>query len=88
VTITPDGKYVWQIAVPAGVARGVWRKARPEELRYEGGDAIVLLKAKSGVDWIVHQDRVTTLKGDWVNIAQLDARQIREGGFSNPKGQR
>ena len=81
LTITADGKYVWQIAVPAGVARGEWRKATPDEMRYQGGDAIVLLKAKGGVDWIVHQDRVTELKGEWVNIAQLGTRQIREGGF-------
>jgi hypothetical protein len=86
LTITADGKYVWNIDVPRGVARGDWRKATPEEMRYQGGDAIVLLKAKGGVDWIVHQDRVTQLKGDWINIAQLDSRQVREGGFREAKG--
>ena len=85
VTISADGKYVWEIDVPKGVARGEWRKATPEEMRYQGGDAIVLLKAKGGVDWIVHQDRVTPLKGDWINIAQLDSRQVREGGFREAK---
>jgi hypothetical protein len=35
---------------------------------------------------IAHQDRVTELQGDWVNIAQLDSRQIREGGFRETKG--
>jgi hypothetical protein len=81
VSVTADGKYTWNIDVPRGVAQGTWRKATPAEMPYQGGDAIVLLKAKGGVDWIVHQDRVTELKGDWVNITQLDARQIREGGF-------
>lgn len=81
IAISADGKYTWHIDVPKGVAQGAWRKAKPEEMPYQGGDAIVLLKAKGGVDWIVHQDRVTELKGDWVNIAQLDYRQIREGGF-------
>lgn len=81
IIITADGKYTWNIDVPRGVAQGTWRKSTPAEMPYQGGDAIVLLKAKGGVDWIVHQDRVTELKGDWVNIAQLDSRQIREGGF-------
>lgn len=81
VIINADGTYIWNIDVPRGVAKGTWRKAKPEDMPYQGGDAIVLQKAKGGVDWIVHQDRVTELKGDWVNIAQLDYRQIREGGF-------
>jgi hypothetical protein len=86
VIITADGKYIWNIDVPKGVAQGTWRKSTPAEMPYQGGDAIVLLKAKGGVDWIVHQDRVTELKGDWVNITQLDSRQIREGGFREAKG--
>jgi hypothetical protein len=86
VAITADGKYVWQIGAPVGMARGEWRKAKPDEMPYQGGDAIVLLKAKGGVDWIVHQDRVTPLKGDWINITQLDSRQVREGGFREAKG--
>ena len=86
LTISADGTYVWQIGAPVGVARGAWRKATPDEMRYQGGDAIVLSKAKGGVDWIVHQDRVTDLKDDWINIAQLDSRQIREGGFRETKG--
>jgi len=85
VIITADGKYTWNIDVPRGVAQGTWRKSTPAEMPYQGGDAIVLLKAKGGVDWIVHQDRVTELKGDWVNITQLDSRQIREGGFREAK---
>jgi hypothetical protein len=86
IIINTDGSYVWNIDVPRGVAKGTWRKAKPEDMPYQGGDAIVLQKAKGGVDWIVHQDRVTELKGDWVNIAQLDSRQIREGGFRTGKG--
>jgi len=86
VILTADGKYTWNIDVPKGVAQGTWRKSTPAEMPYQGGDAIVLLKAKGGVDWIVHQDRVTELKGDWVNITQLDSRQIREGGFRETKG--
>lgn len=81
IQISADGKYTWNIDVPKGIAQGTWRPAKKDEMPYQGGDAIVLLKAKGGVDWIVHQDRVTELKGDWVNVTQLDARQIREGGF-------
>ncbi len=72
---------MWVIDVPKGEARGDWRKATREEMPYQGGDTIVLLKAKGGLDWIVHQDRVTQLKGDWINVTQLNSRQIREGGF-------
>ncbi len=86
VIISADGKYTWNIDVPRGVAQGTWRKATAAEMPYQGGDAVVLLKAKGGVDWIIHQDRVTELKGDWVNITQLDSRQIREGGFREGKG--
>ena len=46
-----------------------------QEGKYQGGEARVLLKAKGGMDRIVHQDRVTPLEGDWINLAPLDSRQ-------------
>lgn len=81
LTLHGDGSYAWKVEGAQGMVRGEWRKAAADELPYQGGDAVVLLKAKGGVDWIVHQDRVTPLKGDWITVTQLGARQIREGGF-------
>ena len=56
-----------------------------EEMKSKGGDGIVLLKAKSGYDWIVTKDRTTTLKGEWLNISELGTRQINEYGSRGGK---
>ncbi len=50
-----------------------------------GGDGIVLLKAKSGYDWIVSKNRTTTLKGEWIYISELGTRQINEYGSRGGK---
>jgi hypothetical protein len=85
LTIKADNTYVWKAANAKDSTSGKWRKATSEEMKYQGGDGIVLLKAKGGEDWIVIHDRSTTLKGDWVNIHQLNWRQIKEVGFRNGK---
>ncbi len=85
LTIQPDGKYIWKTDTAAGVLQGTWRPATSEEMKYQGGDGLVLLKAKSGWDWIVMQDRVTRLGGDWINIAELGTRQVRENGSRKAK---
>ncbi|HEX8266315.1 MAG TPA: hypothetical protein VF596_12995 [Pyrinomonadaceae bacterium] len=84
LTVKADGTYIWK-ATAKDSTSGKWRKATSEEMKYQGGDGIVLLKAKGGEDWIVIHDRSTTLKGDWVNIYQLNWRQIKEVGFRNGK---
>lgn len=57
LSINEDGSYMLQIASADGLTkpvRGSWRLARPEERgRYYGGDALVLLKAEGGDDWVV-----------------------------------
>lgn len=84
LTIKADGAYVWNAGAKDST-NGKWRKATKEEMREQGGDGIVLLKAKGGEDWIVMQDRNTTLKGDWINITQLNWRQIKERGWRSAK---
>lgn len=82
LTIVPNGTYTWQAYnkdAPNQLIRGSWRKATPTEMRYQGGDGIVLLKAKSGWDWIVCQDRQAT-SGEWIRVAEVVSRQVREFG--------
>ena len=87
LTINGNGTFVWKAYPtdpPAKYIRGRWRKATVEEMQdppsYRGGDGIVLLNAKTGYDWLVTKDRVTTLAGDWIDIAELKSRQMHEGG--------
>lgn len=85
LTINANGTFVWKLYPtdpPASYVKGSWRKATPEEmaLSYQGGDGLVLLKGKEGYDWLVRQDRETTLAGDWIWIANLNARAQREEG--------
>jgi hypothetical protein len=85
LTINANGTYVWKLYPtdpPASYVKGSWRKATPEEMAvsYQGGDGLVLLKGKEGYDWLVRQDRETTLSGDWIWIANLNARAQREEG--------
>ena len=77
-----NGSYVWT-SVTAQSTNGKWRKASHAEMRSEGGDGIVLLGAKSGYDWIVTKNRSTTNPGDWISIAELGTRQIKEFGSRN-----
>lgn len=85
LTINANGTYVWKMYPtdpPSGYVKGSWRKATPEEMAvsYQGGEGLVLSKGKEGYDWIVRQDRETTLAGDWIWIANLNARAQREEG--------
>ena len=85
LTINANGTYVWKLYPtdpPASYVKGSWRKATPEEMAvsYQGGGGLVLLKGKEGYDWLVRQDRETTLSGDWIWIANLNARAQRESG--------
>lgn len=80
LTLYAQGTYIWK-SVTAQSISGKWRKATKEEMKHQGGDQIILLKAKSGYDWIVYQNRNTTLKGDWIKISELNTRQINEHGM-------
>ncbi|MEO7660551.1 MAG: hypothetical protein ABIV48_13130 [Pyrinomonadaceae bacterium] len=84
LTLNANGTYVWKSAT-AQSTNGKWRKATSEEMKSQGGDGIVLLKAKSGYDWIVSKNRTTTLKGEWIYISELGTRQINEYGSRGGK---
>lgn len=86
LTISSNGTYIWKLYgtdPPAKYVRGKWRPATPGEMAvsYQGGAGVVLLNGKQGYDWIVRQDRETTLKGRWIVIADINTRQQREFGF-------
>lgn len=78
LTLNPNGSYVWQYY--AGTLRGAWRKATAAEMRTQGGDGVVLLKAKSDWDWIVMQNRTAKPKDEWISIKGLNFRTVRETG--------
>ena len=81
LTINADGSYLWTANAPVATFRGKWRKATAAEMMSQGGDGIVLLKAKSGWDWIVTQLRGSTvLKGDVIYVSYINGRGVREIG--------
>lgn len=84
LSLNANGTYVWKSAAAQSTG-GKWRKATKEEMKSQGGDGIVLLKAKSGYDWIVTKNRNTTLKGEWLFISELETRQINEYGSRGDK---
>ncbi len=84
LTLNANGTYNWK-SVTAQSTSGKWRKATNAEMKSQGGDGIVLLKAKSGYDWIVSKNRATTLKGEWIYISELGTRQINEYGSRGGK---
>ena len=82
LTINPDNTYLWQAYAndpPAKHIKGTWRAASAEEMKYQGGDGIVLQAAKSSWDWIVMQDRAAP-NGEWIRVADITSRQMREFG--------
>ena len=85
LSINANGVYVWKSVLKAQPALGKWRKATQAEMRSQGGDGIVLLKAQSGEDWIVTKDRNTSLTGEWISISELKTRQINEYGSRGGK---
>lgn len=85
LTLNANGTYVWKSVPTATSTNGQWRKATREEMKSQGGDGIVLLKAKSGYDWIVSKNRGTKLKGEWIYISELGTRQINEYGSRGGK---
>ena len=84
LTLNANGTYVWKSAT-AQSTNGKWREATKEEMKSQGGDGIVLLKAKTGYDWIVTKDRQTKLTGEWISISELGTRQINEYGSRGGK---
>lgn len=85
LTINADETYLWQASDTGATFRGKWRKATAEEMKTQGGDGIVLLKAKSDWDWIVMQNRAWTKQDELIWISDLGSRQVREIGSRGGK---
>ncbi len=85
LSLNANGTYVWKSVLKAQPINGKWRKATKVEMTSEGGDGIVLLKAQSEYDWLVTKDRRTPNKGEWINISELQTRQINEFGSRGAK---
>ena len=85
LSINSNGTFIWKSVLTTRPKSGKWRKAAKAEMKSQGGDGVVLLKAQSGYAWIVTKDRTTTLKGEWINISELETRQINEFGSRGGK---
>ena len=82
--IEPGHTYVWKIHQddkPEAWIEGKWRDATPVEMKYQGGPQIVLLNGEQNYDWIVHKDNTAPQGQDWINVADLQTRQIKRGGL-------
>lgn len=80
LTVNEGGTYIWNS--PSGVLKGQWRKATPEEMAKsdKGGEGVVLLNAKSGLDWLVFKRNEEGPEGEGIKITDLDTRNMRERG--------
>lgn len=81
IRIDPGGTYSWTTGGKA--YQGTWRPATPTEMKYAGGEGLVLSKGRGGWDWIVtkYRDPVPPNKPpNWIRIAELGTRQEQEFG--------
>jgi hypothetical protein len=78
--IAADGSYAWDSA--SGAIRGRWRPAVASEMewRQAGGAGIVLLKGKSGVDWLVKEWDPEPLAVESISITLLESEATQEFG--------
>lgn len=84
VSIEPSHSFIWKIHEDDPATKwieGKWREATPEEMKYQGGAGVVLLNGEQGWDWIVHKDMTAAPGQDWINVADIDTRQVKRGGL-------
>ena len=82
VTINAGGTYSWTLS-SGKLVQGSWRPASPEEMKYAGGEGLILKQGRGGFDWIVtkYRDRLPQNRSpNWITIAELSTRQEREFG--------
>jgi hypothetical protein len=85
LTLNANGTYVWKAANAKDSTDGKWRQATSEEMNYQGGFQIVLLKAKYGEDWIVMKNTSQYIKWEAIVVAQVNSRAIKEHGSRGGK---
>ncbi|MCL4820553.1 MAG: hypothetical protein KJ067_15525 [Vicinamibacteria bacterium] len=78
--IGADGSYAWDSA--SGAIRGRWRPAVASEMewRQAGGAGIVLLRGKSGADWLVKEWDPEPLAVESISITLLESEATQEFG--------
>lgn len=84
LSIEPGHTYIWKIHEDDPATKwidGKWREATPQEMKYQGGAGIVILNGEQNMDFIVHKDPTAAPGQDWINVADLETRQIRRGGL-------
>lgn len=86
VTINKDGTYVWNTDSAQGVIQGRWHEASVEEMADQGGAGVVLEKAKNGEAWVAFKYRASNPGEEWLGLAEVNHRSIREGAMRIPAG--
>ncbi len=84
VTINPDGTYVWNTDSAQGVIQGKWHEASIAEMADQGGAGVVLENAKNGVPWVAFKYRAGNPREEWLGLAEVNHRSIREGAMRIP----
>ena len=86
VTINKDGTYSWDTKSAQGVIQGKWHAASGDETADQGGAGVVLENAKSGANWVAYKYRAGNPQEEWLGIAQVNHRSVREGAMRIPPG--
>jgi hypothetical protein len=77
LTIDEKGTYTWQVYpgdAPEKHVKGTWRYATKDEMGLRGGAGIVLQKAADGADWIAFKYLNPYMKGDNIDVQDLQVR--------------
>ncbi len=80
--IDPAGSYSWTLSTDK-VVQGNWRAASAAEMKYAGGEWLVLNQGRGGWNWIVTKYRGPQPPNrgpQWITVAELATRQEREFG--------
>ena len=86
VTINKDGTYIWNTDSAQGVIQGRWHEASVEEMADQGGAGVVLENAKNGEAWVAFKYRASNPGEEWLGLAEVNHRSIREGAMRVPAG--
>jgi hypothetical protein len=87
VTINKDGTYRWNTKSAQGVIEGKWHAASADEMGDQGGAGVVLENAKNGEPWVAFKYRASNPGEEWLGLAEVNRRSVREGAMRVPAGQ-
>lgn len=86
VTISKDGTYRWDTKSAQGVIQGKWHAASADEIGDQGGAGVVLENAKNGEPWVAFKYRASNPSEEWLGLAEMNRRPVREGAQRVPEG--